>query len=209
MPALANPRYERFAQELFKAVAKGGNHMAAYMAAGYCASGNKKAAKVGACRLLKTSAEIYRRVQELQAQVARRKRITVESVVAELEDARLMAEEERQAAAMTAASMGKAKISGLLVDKVEQGKAGDFANKSSDEIAEAVLLEINPNLSTASEEQKARVLEEMTRHHMAIEAIARGEDPTGERPQRRLRFKDLPKTPQGTDSNGHQAPFSQ
>jgi hypothetical protein len=191
MPALSNPRWERFALNLFESLAKGGNQMVAYSAAGY--TQNKASAKVGACRLLKTSAEIFRRVQELQAQVAKRKRITVESVVDELEDARLMAEEERQAAAMTAASMGKAKISGLLVDKVEQGKAGDFSNKSNDEIAEALLMELNPNLGMVSNEQKARVLEEMIRHHAAIEAIARGEDPAGNQPQRRrLRFKVLP-----------------
>ena len=45
--------------------------------------------------------------------------MTVESLTIELEEARALAKAEGQGAAMVAASNGKAKLHGLLIDKTE------------------------------------------------------------------------------------------
>lgn len=65
------------------------------------------------------------RVQELQAQAAERALVTVQSLTQELEEARALALQEGQPSAAVSASMGKAKLHGLLVDKAElTGKDG-------------------------------------------------------------------------------------
>lgn len=56
---------------------------------------------------------------ELQAKAARRSEITVDDLVAELEDMRKLAMACKNPAAGVAAVMGKAKLLGLIVDKAE------------------------------------------------------------------------------------------
>lgn len=59
------------------------------------------------------------RVKELQAMAAERALISVQSLTEELEEARALALAEKQPSAAVSASMGKAKLHGLLTDKVE------------------------------------------------------------------------------------------
>jgi hypothetical protein len=62
-----------------------------------------------------------------------------ESILAELEEARLMAKDNGQPAAAVSASMGKAKLVGLVVDRKEVGAPGEFADledMTSDELRE-------------------------------------------------------------------------
>lgn len=70
---------------------------------------------------------ITARIQELQAATFERHETTVDDILRELEEARTMAAtlERPQVAAMVAASMGKAKLLGMLTDKTElTGKDG-------------------------------------------------------------------------------------
>jgi hypothetical protein len=57
---------------------------------------------------------------------AKRAEVSVASLLAELEEARAGAADDRQFAAVTGAIMAKAKLSGMLVDKVEVGGVGAF-----------------------------------------------------------------------------------
>lgn len=59
------------------------------------------------------------RVAELQMKAQERTLVTVESLTREMEENRARADELDQAATMQAATMGKAKLHGLLVDKVQ------------------------------------------------------------------------------------------
>ena len=71
--------------------------------------------------------KVATRVQELRAAHVERHEITVDDLIRELEEARsiAMSGERQQPAAMVAASMGKAKLLGLLMDKTEvTGKDG-------------------------------------------------------------------------------------
>jgi pyruvoyl-dependent arginine decarboxylase (PvlArgDC) len=60
--------------------------------------------------------------------------VTEDSLIEELEQARLAALEAEQASAAVAATMGKAKVCGLLVERKETGKPGDFDNMTVEEL---------------------------------------------------------------------------
>lgn len=114
MPALSNHKWELFSQEL----AKGKTADDAYQTAGY------KENRHNASRL-KTNETILNRIAELQERGAIRAEVTVASIIAELDEARELARTVHQPAAMTSASMGKAKVAGLLVERTElTGKDG-------------------------------------------------------------------------------------
>ena len=57
------------------------------------------------------------RVEELKRRALQRYDLTVDDIVEELEDARKIARELGQSSAMVSASMGKAKLFGMIVDK--------------------------------------------------------------------------------------------
>lgn len=137
MPALKNPRREKFAQ----AVAAGTDINAAYQQAGYRSQG--RAAATSAARLANDS-EIARRITELAAGETQFKglsagerriaepaaadganasgeseAVTICSIIRELEDARQLAMAKMQPAPAVSAALGKARIAGLILDKAE------------------------------------------------------------------------------------------
>ena len=73
---------------------------------------------VNSCKLM-ADTKVSQRVFELQQIAQERTLVTVESLTKELEEAREKATEWGQAAAMTGASMGKAKLHGLDVQKID------------------------------------------------------------------------------------------
>jgi choline dehydrogenase-like flavoprotein len=115
MPTLKNPRHERFCQLR----AEGKSAAEAYAEAGYLAD------YANAGRLTRND-QIERRISELQARAARKSEVTVASLVDELEEAREAAHSAEQFSAATQAILGKAKLAGLLRDKVEIGGVGEF-----------------------------------------------------------------------------------
>lgn len=66
---------------------------------------------------LMANGEVKGRIAELQAQAVERALVSVQSLTDELEEARALALQEGQPSAAVSASMGKAKLHGLLVDK--------------------------------------------------------------------------------------------
>ena len=58
-------------------------------------------------------------VQTMQEQARERNQVTIDNVVDELEEARQVAKQSGNAAAMVSATLGKAKVLGLVVDKQE------------------------------------------------------------------------------------------
>ena len=110
MPTLRNPRHERFAQEL----AAGKTADAAYVMAGY------RENRSNAARL-NTNRDIQKRVAEIQSVGAARAAVTVETLIAEAEEARSKAMGEKSgASAAVAAITAKAKLAGLWREKVAQ-----------------------------------------------------------------------------------------
>jgi len=68
---------------------------------------------------LKNTPKITLRILELQEFAQERHSITIDSLTKELEQARKTAQEAGQASPMVAATMGKAKLHGLLTEKTE------------------------------------------------------------------------------------------
>ncbi len=108
MPALANAKHERFAQEL----AKGTYQTEAYTLAGY------EHSEANASRLTRND-KVMTRVADLKAAAAERMICTIHDIAAQLDEDRLFARELEQAGAAISATMGKAKVLGLLTEKVE------------------------------------------------------------------------------------------
>ena len=173
------PRHEAFARALVAQIAgKYESQGKAYIAAGFAAQeGNS--ADAAASRLLRTVKPIAARIVELQAIAAKRKKITVETIVDELEEARDIAKEQGQSAAMVAASTGKAKILGLVVDRTEQGKPGDFTQANdSQSVARSLLKQAGMNESDIGDVVCAEALEALEHFQKRIAAIVSGTSAT-------------------------------
>jgi len=63
---------------------------------------------------------------QLEARTMKRHEVTVDSLITELEEARLNAKEAKQPSSEVSAIMGKAKVTGLLVDKQEVKQVSDM-----------------------------------------------------------------------------------
>jgi hypothetical protein len=122
---LKNARHERFAQEL----AKGKSQADAYAAAKY------RPSEPNASRLTRND-KVKARVAELQGKAATKAATTAADIAAELDEARELAKELKQVAPMVAATMGKAKVLGLIF---EQHKAQFDFGKLTDEESETLL----------------------------------------------------------------------
>lgn len=127
MPVLRNQRHELFAQEL----AAGRSASEAYERAGYKSN-------YGNCIRLKGNERVEARVAELQNRGAAHAEVTIVSLVQELEDARQLAVERGQASAAVAATMGKAKVTGQIIDRAEVRNPDDFEDKTMEELIEIV-----------------------------------------------------------------------
>ena len=108
MPPLSNPKHELFAQHL----AKGKCQSEAYALAGYAPS------EPNASRLTRND-KVTARVSELQSRAAEKTETTVATIAEQLDEDRMFARSLNQASAAVAATMGKAKILGLIVEKVQ------------------------------------------------------------------------------------------
>jgi phage terminase small subunit len=114
------PKQERFCQKYIET----GNATEAYKLS-YDAENMKNITCNRRAKELLDNSKITARVRELQAIHQHRHEVTVDSLTEELEEARLLALQERQASPMVSASMGKAKLHGLIVEKNEHtGKDG-------------------------------------------------------------------------------------
>lgn len=103
---LKNSRHERFAQEL----AKGKSQVEAYRLAGYRPDDG------AACRL-SGNVRIVDRTNELKARAAEKVVVTVADIAQQLDEDREFARQLNVPAAAVSATMGKAKVLGLLEDK--------------------------------------------------------------------------------------------
>jgi len=136
MPALNNPRWERFAQAIVEGLANGDrkpySQGRAYIAAGYTAKDQGKrggSAECAASRLLNRVKPILERVRELQAIAARNAAETAEKMAHELNEIQYEARADKAHAAAVSAVLGKARILNIVPD--ESAKPIDFAQANS------------------------------------------------------------------------------
>jgi hypothetical protein len=130
MPALDNPRWERFAQAIVEGLANGDckpySQGRAYIAAGYTAKDQGKrggSAECAASRLLNRVKPILERVRELQAEFLARNQSKIdlsrERVGRRLDLASRIAEEQKNPSAIASSELGIAKVFGHISDQPE------------------------------------------------------------------------------------------
>ncbi|MBX3583667.1 MAG: terminase small subunit [Rhizobiaceae bacterium] len=106
---------------------------------------------VNASKLL-ADAKVSQRVKELQKEARALSLVTVGTLTQELDEARQKAmAEAKGASAAVSATMGKAKLHGLLVDKVAQTDTSgkDIPDASNRELAKAVALLLQKGMKEA------------------------------------------------------------
>lgn len=120
------PKQEAFARK----VAEGETSSAAYRHAYNTENYKPESVWVNAAKLM-GDARVLQRVEELQAQAAERSLVTVESLAAEYEEARALAKETQQPAAMSTATTGKARLYGLDKGVTETNHTGTIEVKTT------------------------------------------------------------------------------
>src|SRR6516165_5370817 len=106
MAPLRNPRHEAFVRSLLE----GKSALDSYEAAGFRRDDGNAAR-------LRRNPKVEARLAELQAEVAGAAKVTVESLLAELEDARIRATDVKQLSASIRAIEAKPKLAGLMVER--------------------------------------------------------------------------------------------
>jgi hypothetical protein len=148
MPTLRNQRRETFCRMIIEAAKRGLPQTWAYEKAGYQADGHS--AEVNASRLL-NYAEIKARIAELGAPAVRKTRVSIESLLNELEMTINDARGDGQHSVVVNALTLSAKLVGLLRDRVEIGGVGAFdACESAEQVVAALLSDQTPNEALAS-----------------------------------------------------------
>ena len=97
-------------------IENGGNQSGAYRTAYNAENMSNETIWVKSCELFKLG-KVAVRVLKLQSEHRERHNVTVDTITLELDEAKDLAKDEKQPAAMTGAIMGKAKIHGLVTDK--------------------------------------------------------------------------------------------
>jgi hypothetical protein len=159
MAPLKNVRHERYVQALFE----GKPASTAYEEAGYVAND-------GNAIRLKGNEKVQARLRELQETVAKETKVTVESICKELDAANEVARAKGQAAAMVSASALRAKLAGLLTERVEIGAPGAFDKATSiAEIAdEMILYELPPHAEVTTQDRQGLI--DLLHQHLSASA---------------------------------------
>lgn len=124
------PKQEAFA----RAYVETGNASEAYRRAYNCKPDAKAdGIYVNACKLL-TDTKVALRVSQLQAKHQKRHDITVDSITEMLKEDRALARQNAQTGAAVSASMGLAKLHGLIVEKREVKNVSSVEDLNDDEL---------------------------------------------------------------------------
>ena len=170
---LRNTRHEAFAKALFERPKTSMTLAQCYESAGYKTKGH--ASETMASRL-SFAEHIQARVSESQGAVARKAVISIESICTELDEANAVAKAHGQAGAMVSASTLRAKLAGLLTDKVEISAPSPFSQcKSTTELLQAMLRDLGVLHPRPEQVEQARTI--MDLYNADLEALAKGRPP--------------------------------
>ena len=115
-----------------------GNATKAYRAAYNCENQGDATVSQSAY-LLTQHPEISLKIKEARELARQKHAITVDDLVAELEEARAISKEDRVGGTMVAATMGKGKLLGLIVDRKELTVHGMISSMNDDELSRFIL----------------------------------------------------------------------
>jgi phage terminase small subunit len=159
MAPLRNTRHEKFCQFLLQ----GETAIDAHEKAGFARSDANSSR-------LKANAKVAERLAELQNEVAGENKITVASLLDELEDARKRADSLDMLSAVVKAISEKAKIAGLMVQKVEVGGPGDFgACETIEAVADEMLKFRLPPYASITEQDRQGLIDLLNEQANTVE----------------------------------------
>ena len=153
MPALPNQKHEQFCQLIFAGARYGWTQGTCYMKAGYRSIGHS--AETNASKLLK-KAVIQQRLAELGGNGARKAKITADSLIGKLDIVFDGSVQEKQFSAAGRAVETQGKLAGLMIDRTEVGRPGEFDGLQT---AEEVLAVVEQELGPETRELLAAALE--------------------------------------------------
>jgi hypothetical protein len=156
MPQLKPHRRELFCMKVIEAAKTGKSQAWAYEAAGYQTNGHSS--DVCASRLL-NYADVQERIAELGAPAVRKTRVSIETLLNELETTIGDARETKQHGVVIQALTLSAKLVGLLREKIEIGGPNAFDQcTSTEEVMDKLLQELEPDVAVAlCDEMKAAI----------------------------------------------------
>jgi hypothetical protein len=187
---LENNRHELFAL----ALASGESASSAFIKAGYQPND-------GNCIRLKQNPKVQERLAELQAEAAKSTQISIQSICAELDAANEVAKKNGQADALVSAATLRAKLAGLLTEKVkaevEVSNVNKYDGKDIAKIAAMVasdLVDSYDGLSEADLVQLGLKLEEYTETVRQFIRGCRARSVSGYGGQRQIELARSPKS---------------
>ena len=136
MPALRSPKRETFAQNVAKSPKTGKSLTDCYKESGYKGQGHT--AEAGASRL-GSQGEVNDRIDEIMRPAVTRTRVSIESLLNELETTIQDARADGQHGTVVAVLTLSAKLVGLLKDKIEVGCTDEFAGLSTEEVVDKMI----------------------------------------------------------------------
>ncbi|AWM07728.1 terminase small subunit [Bradyrhizobium symbiodeficiens] len=146
MAPLKNLKHERFIHLLLEGSKHGWNAAEAYRRV-YGAEGH--VAESAASRLLK-NVEVQARLAELAAPQERKARVTVQSLLGELQTTIADARQAKQHSVVVQSLALAAKLCGMLTDRIEVGAPGEFGTcKTGEEVVDLLLEEQSPQATLA------------------------------------------------------------
>jgi phage terminase small subunit len=145
--ALKLPRHEKFAQEVAKSPKTGKSIAKCYEASGYSSTGNSS--EVSASRLL-SSPKVKHRIDEIMRPAVQKTRVTITSLLNELEQTIQDARASKQHGVVIQALTLSARLVGLLRTEIEVGRPGEFAAlETAEEVLERVREELGDKVADA------------------------------------------------------------
>src|SRR2546430_730069 len=145
MPALPNPRHERFAQLIFLNLCNGEQNpysqSRAYLAVGYQTKGlgeRHGSTQAASSRLL---SRVMHRVRELQTQAAEHTRESADKIVKELNEIQHEARQDKAHGAAVSAVATKAQVLGII-DKPQTNELDLKQAKSMQDVGRKLLLSV-------------------------------------------------------------------
>ena len=137
MPALTNKRQERFAQLLKQGIVP----YRAYPLAGYRPHHDSP-------YRLRENAGVKQRLAELDMHFQAKTRVTLETICDKLDEDRAFARSVGQAGAALNATVMKAKLHGLMIDRRESGDPGAFDKlQSADDVLALIRAELGDEIA--------------------------------------------------------------
>lgn len=125
------PKQEKFCQEYIAT----GNASEAYRRSYNVKPTTKDSSVNQQASALLADLRISSRVEQIKASIVQRHQLTIDDILDELEEAREMGKVTQQSSSMVSASMGKAKLLGLIVDRKEITVHGMISAMTDDELA--------------------------------------------------------------------------